>query len=94
MFSIVQEDELITLIVACFVLLFIFLKRSELKNIPHFRILAVSYGILFMGWTVTILEGFFLEKAMNVLEHFCYMANIAVLTFWCYKFFYPKRKKE
>ncbi|HQP10966.1 MAG TPA: hypothetical protein PKV41_06250 [Candidatus Omnitrophota bacterium] len=94
MFSVIQEDELITLIVACFVFLFILLKREDLKGIPYGGILILSYILLFLGWTVTVLEGFFLEKAMNALEHFFYMANIGVLMFWCYKFFYSHRQKE
>ena len=94
MFSLIQEDELITLVLSCFVFFFIFIKRSSLKNIPFSRTLILSYTILFLGWIATILEGFFLSKSMNELEHFCYTANVGLLTFWCYQFFYLNGNKK
>jgi len=94
MFSIIQEDELITLIIGSFVLLFIIMKRSNLKIIPFSGVLIFAYYLVFCGWILTILESFFFEKTLNILEHFCYMASIGTLTFWCYQFFNRQRKEE
>ena len=87
MFSVIQENELITLIVACFVLIFIIVKRAELKSIPFSGILLLAYGVVFAGWTITVLESFFFPTAMNILEHICYAMSSAILALWCYKFF-------
>ena len=94
MFSIIQEDELITLIIASFSLLFIIVKWSQLKIIPSSGTLIFAYGVLFAGWIFTILESFFLGSIMNILEHFCYMFSTVILAFWCRRYFYRNRKKS
>ena len=93
MFSAIQEDELITFIIGCFVLLYIIVKRESLRSIPSSGTLVFAYCILLAGWLFTLLETFFLFGLMNSLEHFCYMFSVIVQASWCHGYFYPRGRR-
>lgn len=80
----IQQNELITFLVAAGVSLFIILNRRRLGQIPGSSWLFFSYSALFTGWVLTILEGFVLGNLMNFLEHACYMASSLAAAAWCW----------
>jgi hypothetical protein len=85
----VQENELITLLLGIGVLVFAVSNRLRLQRLPEWKFLVGALGLLFLGWILTILEGFFWESALNLLEHISYAASSVLLALWCWKVF-PK----
>ena len=80
-----QENEVVMLLLGVGNLIFIALNRTHVKRINAWLILLSSYFLLLAGWMFTILEGFFLEDLLNLLEHACYLGSAIVLTYWCWK---------
>jgi hypothetical protein len=78
-----REDEVVMLIMGIIVLLFILLNWNYLKKIQSWNILFASYLVLFSGWTFTVLEGLFLERYLNLLEHMAYAASACMFAVWC-----------
>ena len=58
---------------------------NHLDRIPFRRILIFSFRVLLVAWLFTVLEGFFLAKAFNVIEHACYACSSGALALWVYK---------
>ncbi len=82
----IQQNELITFLVAAGVTLFLIINRRRIVQIPGSSWLLLSYSALFMGWFLTLVEGFVLENLMNILEHACYMASSLTAAVWCWAF--------
>ncbi len=76
------------------VLIFVLADFERLKLLPNAKILIASFGTLFLGWVLTILEGFFLGDASNLIEHICYFSSGALLLVWCWKSFGKKRAES
>jgi len=87
----IQQNEIITLIISIATWIFIFINHSKLKNIPAFKLLLTSFIFLSIGWILTILEGYFLGKILNLIEHLCYAVSALIIVFWCWKI--SKRKE-
>lgn len=80
----VRESELITFLVGVGVVLFIWLNRRRISQIPGSTWLIFSYIAMFAGWSLTLAEGLVLSKFLNTVEHFCYMASSAAAAVWCW----------
>ncbi len=80
----IQQNELITFLVGAGAMLFIVFNRRRITTIPGSRWLILSYAILFLAWTFTVIEGFLLTEVMNFLEHACYMASSILAAVWCW----------
>lgn len=85
-----QENEIIMMLLGMGVFIFVLADHARLKSIPFSRILIASFLVLFMGWILTILEGFFLGPVLNLFEHLCYLGSSALLLMWCWKTFITK----
>ena len=81
----VQENEIIMLVLGAGVLVFIICNYGRLKNYPSINTLITGFGFSFLGWTLTVLEGFLLETTLNFAEHFCYLASAVSVALWMYK---------
>jgi hypothetical protein len=81
----VQEDEVIMLVLGVWVLLFIIINYSRLKHYPSINTLITGFCFSLLGWILTVLEGFLLEKTLNLAEHFCYLASAVCVALWIYK---------
>ncbi len=81
-----REDEVVMLIMGIIVLLFILLNWNYLKKIQSWNILFISYLLLLMGWSLTVLEGFFLESYLNFLEHLAYAVSACIFARWCWNY--------
>jgi len=80
----IQHNELITFLVGTGVALFIFINRRRIKQLPGSTWLFLSYSVLYVGWTLTIVEGFMMEEIVNLLEHACYMVSSISAALWCW----------
>ena len=87
----VQSSEIISLVLSVGVLLFIVQQRSNLKAIPGWRLLLLSFFVLFAGRVLTIVEDLFpvdvLADVLNSLEHICYAGSAVLLAWWCWHVF-------
>jgi hypothetical protein len=81
----IQENEVIMLTLGLGVLIYMFMDRLNLKRIPSFKILTITFCALVTSWILTVLEGFFLQKYLNFLEHMCYAISAILLAFWLWR---------
>ncbi|MHA2425957.1 MAG: hypothetical protein ACXAEF_14295 [Candidatus Thorarchaeota archaeon] len=89
--QVIQESEFIVLLIGIGVVVFLLLNWKHLKPPASRRILLLSFSALIVGWILTILEGFFLEDLLNLLEHSSFAISAILLVIWCWSEF---RKKE
>ena len=86
-----QENELLTLLIAVGVLIFIVSNGASLRELPRSRFFVSAYAILVAGWTLTVLEGIFWKAQFNFLEHACYATSSVLLALWCWQVFRGKQ---
>ena len=80
-----QDNELFNLVLTFAVLVFLLTQLRELKRLPKCAILLSSYGMLFAGSVVTVLESVFLPSVLNVVEHACYALSGLLFSLWCWR---------
>jgi len=85
-----NENEIVMMFLGMGVFIFVLADHARLKLIPFSRILIASFSVLFMGWILTILEGFFRGSTLNLFEHLCYLGSSVLLLIWCWKTFSTK----
>ncbi len=86
----IQENEVVMLLMAIGVLIFILFNRRLIMRIRAARVLIAAFCVLLAAYVLTVLEGFFLEALLNFLEHLCYAASSVLIALWCTKVFKPK----
>ncbi len=86
----VQDNEVVMLLMAIGVLVFILVNRRLIMRIEAARVLVAAFCVLLAGYVLTVLEGFFLGDLLNFLEHLCYAASSVLIALWCMKVFKPK----
>lgn len=87
----VQQSELIFLLLALGVLVFIQANRLRLERTPKFRYLQVGFYLLVAASFLTVLEEFLWGEFLNLLEHGCYTASVILTAVWCWQTFTSKR---
>ncbi len=80
-------SEIIVLIIGIITLLFIKNNYQNIKKLPSFRYFLISFYLVLTGWFLSILEGFFLHRTLNMLEHTFYALSSISLAIWCYRVF-------
>jgi len=80
----IQENEIVTLILAMGVFAFFAVRHVRIKEIPAWRTFLLAFVALTAGWALTVLEGFFWSNALNLLEHVCYALSSILLARWCW----------
>ena len=83
----ILESEIITLVLGIGVLIFIYFNRVGLRHIPHFIILMTAFCMYLAGWTLAIVENFFLVEFLNHLEHLSHTIGSIFVAVWCWKQF-------
>lgn len=83
----IQENELLTLLVAVGVLVFAVSNREGLRELPRAGLCRLAFMLLVAGLTFTVLEGVFWEHILNLLEHICYGASSVTLAIWVWLVF-------
>ncbi len=87
-----QENEVVMLLMAIGVLIFILSNRRQIMRIEAAGLLVTAFCILLVGYVFTVLEGAFLEALLNFFEHACYAGSSVLIALWCMKVF--KRKES
>ena len=80
--AVVEENELLTLLVALAVVVFVAVNRSGLTALPRSSLSVSAFFFLAAGLTFTVLEGLVWRDGFNVLEHTCYAASSILLAVW------------
>jgi hypothetical protein len=88
-----HENELIMIVIGMTLLIFVLLNFHQLRQTPSFKLIFISYFLSAIGWISTVLEGFFWEQYLNLLEHFCYAASAILLAIWCWVISMKTREK-
>jgi hypothetical protein len=92
-----EENEVVMLLLGVGVLLFMLLRRPQLKQLPAATLLILGFSILLSGWAATVLEGLFVEGSLyyqlfNYLEHFCYAGSAVMIAWWSWRAFAVSRE--
>ncbi len=90
----IQENEVVTLILAVIVLFFIITNRVLLRRLVAAKIMIASFCMLLAGYILTILEGFFWGTWLNLGEHICYAASSLLLFIWCWMLLVKKKERS
>jgi hypothetical protein len=83
----IQENEIVMLMLGIGASVFILVNRLQLNRLPSSNILLAGFSAALMGWILTVLEGFFVEGLLNILEHMCYAASSLLVAVWCWRAF-------
>jgi hypothetical protein len=80
-----MENEVVMLVLGIGVLFLILMNLNHVRKIKSWKIIITGYCVLLSGWLFTILEGFWLEPYLNVLEHICYATSALFLVSWVWR---------
>jgi len=86
----IQNNELVSLILATGVLIFIWVYYRRLRRIPRFRFLLAGFCCMHLGLVLTVLEGFFWETLLNTVEHVSNVCSYIFLVIWIWFMFRPE----
>lgn len=78
----VQENEIVTLVLAFAVVLFAGIRRRELDDLPRVGLLRLAFLAFLCSWVATVAEGFFWPTALNIVEHAAFAAGTLLLAWW------------
>lgn len=82
----IQDNEVVMLLLGMGGLWFVIKHHNQVKRINGWFYLLASFFLILIGWTATILEAFFLEDLLNLIEHSCYSLSAIMLFVWSWKF--------
>lgn len=88
----IQENEIVSILLCIGVLYFIVINRLQIKRLPSSDIFVSGFYIFMLGRIFTILEGFFFEDFLNLLEHACYAISSVLLLIWIWNVFGNKNR--
>ena len=78
----VRQDEVIALILAIGVFIFMAGNSKILRQFPSSRLLMTGFCLYLAASIFTIVEGFAFETVLNVLEHTCYFSSALCAAIW------------
>jgi hypothetical protein len=82
----VYANELIMLILGAGVLYLTILNQQKIRRIYAWKLLMLAFYYMMAGSVFTILEGFFMEQFINILEHISYSTSAVIMALWCRQF--------
>jgi len=77
-----QENEILTFILACGVMVFVFVNRTSISTPGKTGLLLWAFVITTLAWLATVLEGYLWPVLLNYLEHICYALSSVLLAVW------------
>ena len=92
--NLLHENEVLMLIIGIGVLIFIVFNIGHIKNIKSWKLLLSGYFILLSAWFFTVLEGYILEKFLNIIEHLCYVFSSLIFVIWSVNVIYKYKREE
>ena len=90
----IQGNEIVMLCLGIGGLIFLWRNWQQFNRLPSRKILIASFFILFCGWFMTVLEGFFWSDFINYIEHICYAISAISLAFWTFTIFKQEEKSK
>lgn len=82
-----EEREVVALLLTVGVLVFLLVNRARIHRLPSSGLLVASFGVLFVGRLLTVLEGFLYRDLLDLVEHVCYAGSAVLLAVWCRRAF-------
>ena len=89
---VIEQNELLTLLVAASVLIFVVSNWRDVKSLPVANVCILAFLVLFLGLAFTVLEGLFCGGLFNVMEHVCYGLSSLLLASWVWLVFAGERR--
>lgn len=83
----IQENEIVSLLLCLGILSFILINRLQIKRLPSSDTFVYGFYIFTLSRIFTVLEGFFFENFLNLLEHACYAISSLLLLIWFWNVF-------
>ena len=77
-----EEREVIAATVGVVVYLFVVVNREKLSQVPHSRILLVSFGMLTASLLCSVIEVLVWKELFNFLQHVLALTSIVLLAIW------------
>ena len=90
----VQENEIVTLVLAFAVVLFAGLRRHELDGLPRVGLLRLAFLAFLASWVATVAEGFIWPDALNLVEHAGFAVGTLLLVWWLFATGSPKSEER
>lgn len=90
----VEENEIVLLIFAIGVFIFIRMNYDKLSKLPHSILIYTSFIFFLTSWVFTNLESFIFPDILNVFEHLTQAAGGICLLLWSWKVFIKGDKKN
>jgi hypothetical protein len=85
--GVTEEKEVIIFVFATGVLLFILVKRTQLRRIPAGAVLLAGFYSFWFGWGFTVIESLCWQTFFNYLEHVSYLAGSLLIATWSWLVF-------
>ena len=82
-----RGNEVIALIVAIGVTLFLLQNRRQLRALPRRWLFYTAFGVAVGGKVLTVAEDYLFGDILNLLEHFCFVGSTILLAVWCWRTF-------
>ena len=89
-----QENEVLTLVLAIGVLLFVLVYKRGLRFPQRPVLLLSAFIIACGGWFFTVVEGYCTTGFCNLAEHICYVVSSIVLVIWFWLVFNPRLQPQ
>ena len=89
--TVVNIPEIVVWIIGFVVFLFGIVQYQYVQRIPYHFYLILSYCAVLLAWSFTILEGFFWESVLNILEHSLELLSVVLLAIWCFRIVWRER---
>ncbi len=86
----VQENEIVTLVLAVGVLIFALANLRRIGSTAQPKVLLVAFAFACGGWVFTVVEGLAWPDLLNLIEHILYAISSITLAYWCWLVF-PQR---
>jgi hypothetical protein len=89
-----EEREVITLLLAIGVLVFIVFQQQTLRSVQNWPVLQTSFALLLASLACSVIEGVFAAPVydlLNALQHICSAASAIMLAVWCWLTFVRRR---
>lgn len=81
----VQENELIALLLSLGALIIGLYNYRRIREIEGTWLLGFAFVCFVLSTILTVLEGFFWEAGMNLLEHLFYLVSACLLVAWLWR---------
>jgi len=87
-----EEREMLSFIVGSFVMLFVFLNWSKIKQLPRAKILLGCFAALCSSWAFSVIEDLFWKEELNFVQHFCSGTSGVLLAVWLRSIFFAGKR--